>query len=113
MLSDWPDHWTTIIKSEAFVVQEQVRDSEIAVIKPQGSQTVPIEGHFLPFTVSLWQKVAYNRSFLSVHGSHLSCYNNTRGYFTYLEVCCYGIDLGASIVMFHQSEHSIWTDLDQ
>ena len=26
-----------------------------------------------------------------------------------LEMCCYGIDLGASIVRFHQSEHSIWT----
>ena len=30
-----------------------------------------------------------------------------------VEVCCYGIDLGASIVSFHQSEDSIWRDLDQ
>ena len=28
-------------------------------------------------------------------------------------VMAYGIDLGASIVKFHQSEHSIWRDLDQ
>ena len=25
-------------------------------------------------------------------------------------MCCYGKDLGAIIVMFHQSEHSIWTN---
>ena len=32
---------------------------------------------------------------------------------TCLEVCCYGIDLGASIVRFNQSEHSISADLNQ
>ena len=37
----------------------------------------------------------------------------THWHFTCLEVCCYGIDLGASIVRFHQSEHSISFDLDQ
>ena len=26
----------------------------------------------------------------------------------HFEVCCYGIDLGASIVRLNQSEHSIW-----
>ena len=45
------------------------------------------------FTVSLWHKVAWATI----------C----------LEVCCYGIDLGASIVRLNQSEHSISTDLDQ
>ena len=31
----------------------------------------------------------------------------------FLEVCCYGIDLGTSIVRFNQWKRSIWTDLDQ
>ena len=30
-------------------------------------------------------------------------------HFTCLELCCYGIGLGVSIVRFNQSEHSIWT----
>ena len=37
----------------------------------------------------------------------------SRGHFSCLEVCCYGIDLGTSIVMFNQSDPSISTDLDQ
>ena len=41
----------------------------------QGTQS---PGHFLPFAVSLWHKSAYNRfSMCSLHGSQLSCHNNT------------------------------------
>ena len=38
---------------------------------------------------------------------------HSRSQITCLEVCCYGIDLGTSIVRFNQSEQSIWSDLDQ
>ena len=31
------------------------------------------------------------------------------GHFACLEVCCYGIDIGANIVRFNQSEHMIST----
>lgn len=40
-------------------------------------------------------------------------YQGGLGHFTCLELCLYGIDLGASIVKFSQSEHSIsaiWTN---
>ena len=37
-----------------------------------------------------------------------------QGYFIFgLSLCLYGIDLGTSIGRFNQSEHSIWTGLDQ
>ena len=55
-----------------------------------------------------------------MHESHLSCHNNTPkgtkwGHFTCLEVCCYGIDLGASIIRKGSTNQStvsggIWTN---
>ena len=72
--------------------------------------------------ISCFSLVLYGkRAIFSVHESHLSCHNNTpkatkcllSGHFSCLELCCYGIDLGANIVRFNQSEHGIWSDLDQ
>ena len=54
-------------------------------------------GHFLPFTVSLWHKDAYEKFFpITTHRKSFS-----RGHFTCFEMCCFGIDLGASIVRFN------------
>ena len=58
---------------------------------------------------------AYNRSFPCMESYHAITTHwkalkaPQLGHFTSLEVCCYGIDLGASIVMLNQSEHSIST----
>ena len=50
---------------------------------------------------------AYNR-FIDPNVSHFFHAINTQ-HFTCVDVCYYGIDLGTSIVRFHQSEHSIST----
>ena len=42
---------------------------------------------------------------LSWHKTHKR--HKSKGHFTSLEVCCYGIDLGRRIVKFNQSENSI------
>ena len=54
------------------------------------------------FAVSLWRRAACKRFILCMdHGSHC------------LEVCCYGIELGASIVGFNQSEESTSIGVDE
>ena len=61
-----------------------------------------LPGHFLPLSVSLWQKGAYNtlihRSFLCMEATFTMPWQHSGRH---------------SIVRFHQSEHSISTDLDQ
>ena len=48
---------------------------------------------------------AYDRFFMCMEATY---HTITTHHFTCIEVCCYGIDLGTSIVRFSQSEHSIW-----
>ena len=63
-----------------------------------------VQGH-----VSLWHKGTYNRFFPCMEAT----YHAIITHFTFTDLCCYGRDLGASMVKFHQSEQGISRDLDQ
>ena len=52
----------------------------------------------------------YGMRDLIVDSFPFSCHEDTAKGPTSLDVCCYGIDLGASIVRFNQSEHGISTN---
>ena len=63
--------------------------------------------HWTTFCVfeSLWHNGAYNRFFLCICMDHLSRHVNTE---TCFEVCCYGVELGATLVRIRAEYLDQW-----
>ena len=65
---------------------------------------------FLAFRWFLWHKGADKRSFPCMEATYhaIAITTQRKAQNVCLEVCCYGIDFGTSIVRLNQSEESIW-----
>ena len=75
--------------------------------------TAPHHCTALPDRMIVWSTLHVRDLATSQGHCHMYIFLCSNSHSRGLWVCCYGIDLGASIVMFHQSEHSISSDLDK